>query len=70
VDGHGSHLTYEFLQYAHNARIVIVGLPSHTTDFLQPLDRVIFRVLQRFYAQAVDERARNMETVTKRNFAR
>jgi hypothetical protein len=69
VDGHGSHLTYEFLRYAHDARIVVVGLPSHTTDFLQPLDRVIFRALQRYYGQAVDEHARKMLTVTKGNFA-
>ncbi|EUC56342.1 DDE superfamily endonuclease, partial [Rhizoctonia solani AG-3 Rhs1AP] len=69
LDGHGSHLTYEFLQYAHDARIIIVGLPSHTTDFLQPLDCVIFRVLQRFYGHAVDDQARNMLTVNKQSFA-
>jgi hypothetical protein len=43
LDGHGSHLTYKFLQYAQDACIVGVGLPSHTTDFLQPLDQVIFK---------------------------
>lgn len=47
----------------------MLGLPSHTTDFLQPLDRVIFRSLQRFYGQAVDEYARKNLAVTKRNFA-
>ncbi|CAE6401416.1 unnamed protein product [Rhizoctonia solani] len=35
----------------------------------KPLDRVIFRVLQQFYGQAVEKKAKDFLTVNKRNFA-
>jgi hypothetical protein len=69
MDGHGSHLAYGFLNYAFNARIIVVGLPSHTTDILQPLDRVVFRVLQRYYRQAVEEKLHQHVSINKSNFA-
>lgn len=68
LDGHGSHVTYGFLKYAVDARIIVVGLPSHTTDFVQPLDRVLFRPLQRNYSKEVDRRMRNNQAVTKELF--
>ncbi|KAF8758803.1 zinc finger protein [Rhizoctonia solani] len=69
LDGHGSHLTYEFLQYAWDAHIIVIGLPSHTTDFLQPLDRVVFCALQQYYSQAVGKRMQQMLHVTKSSFS-
>ncbi|KAF8594770.1 hypothetical protein BDV93DRAFT_549088 [Ceratobasidium sp. AG-I] len=65
LDGHGSHVTYEFLKYAIEAQIMVIGLPSHTTDFLQPLDRVLFRPLQRAYSKEVGRRMQNNQAVTK-----
>jgi hypothetical protein len=41
-DGHGSHLTYEFITYCWDNKIIPFGLPSHTSHILQPLDVVIF----------------------------
>ncbi|KAF8721838.1 DDE superfamily endonuclease, partial [Rhizoctonia solani] len=69
LDGHGSHLTYEFLQYTWDAHIIVIGLPSHTTDFLQPLDRVVFRALQWYYSQAVGKWMQQMLHVTKSSFS-
>ncbi|KAG9127710.1 hypothetical protein FRC07_010633, partial [Ceratobasidium sp. 392] len=68
LDGHGSHLSFGFLDYAFRNRILVLGLPSHTTDFLQPLDVAIFRPLQRAYAQEVNKRVREHRPVTKDTF--
>lgn len=38
VDGHGSHLTREFIQYAEQQYIQLFALPPHTTHLLQLLD--------------------------------
>ena len=42
MDGHGSHVAWEFLQYAIDHDISLVCLPPHTTHLLQPLDIEIF----------------------------
>lgn len=68
MDGHGSHLTFDFLDYAFKHQILVVGLPSHTTDFLQPLDVAIFRPLQRACGQEVDKRLRQHQVITKETF--
>jgi len=35
VDGHSSHFTYDFLQYAKEHKIEVLCLPSNTTHILQ-----------------------------------
>ena len=47
VDGHNSHYTIEFLQYAREVNINILCYPSHTTHVLQGLDVVAFAILKR-----------------------
>jgi hypothetical protein len=42
VDGHGSHLTRNFLQYCLTHKILLCILPPHSTHSLQPLDVVLF----------------------------
>lgn len=51
LDGHASHVnSVEMLEYAESNDIIILCLPSHTTHFLQPLDRSFFKSLKaRFY---------------------
>lgn len=39
VDGHASHCDVCMLDVADENGIIIISLPSHTIDFLQPLDR-------------------------------
>jgi uncharacterized protein YndB with AHSA1/START domain len=49
VDGHGSHLTFEFLEYCEAHRILVSVLPPHSTHTLQPLDVVCFKPLSGAY---------------------
>ena len=63
VDGHGSHLTLEFINYARQANITIICYPPHTTHLLQGLDVVAFAQLKRTYARHV----KAFETYTGRS---
>ena len=42
VDGHGSHVTHEVIKLCLENKIVLLCLPAHSTDLLQPLDVAIF----------------------------
>ncbi|KAI4469576.1 hypothetical protein MML48_1g06319 [Holotrichia oblita] len=47
LDGHASHCTsVELLELADANDVVLICLPSHTTHFLQPLDRAVFKSLK------------------------
>jgi hypothetical protein len=51
-DGHGSHLTWEFLHLCEQWGIIPFIFPPHTTHLVQPLDGSPFRALkQRFRAK-------------------
>jgi hypothetical protein len=49
LDGHGSHLTFEFLEYGEAHRILVSVFPPHSTHTLQPLDVVCFSPLSGAY---------------------
>lgn len=50
LDGHASHCgNVEMLEFAKDNDIILLGLPSHTTHFLQPLDRSFFKSLKSYY---------------------
>jgi uncharacterized protein YndB with AHSA1/START domain len=49
VDGHGSHLTFEFLEYCEAHRILVSVFPPHSTHTLQPLNVVCFKPLSSTY---------------------
>ncbi|KAI4459542.1 dde superfamily endonuclease [Holotrichia oblita] len=52
-DGHSSHCSdTEMLEYCPENDIILVCLPSHTTQFLQPLDRCVFKSLKLHYYNA------------------
>lgn len=55
VDGHGSHLTQDFLEYCHQKRIILAVLPPHSTQTLQPLDVVCFKPLSSAYSNELDD---------------
>jgi DDE superfamily endonuclease len=42
MDGHGSHLTYDFIVKCYEYGIIPFCLPPHTTHILQPLDVCVF----------------------------
>jgi hypothetical protein len=50
LDGHGSHMTMQFLSYAADKRILVMVFPSHSTYTLQPLDVGLFRPLSSYYS--------------------
>jgi hypothetical protein len=55
-DGHGSHLTFEFLSFCQRHKILCFCFVSHTTHFAQPLDQKPFLALKKEF------RRRNTES--------
>lgn len=55
LDGHGSHVTYEFIEHCVHNSILLLCLPSHSTHLIQPLDVGLFGPYQHYYGQAVDK---------------
>ena len=55
VDGHNSHYSFEFLDYARTERIHVLCYPTHTTHVYQGLDVVVFSVLKRRWSEGEDE---------------
>jgi hypothetical protein len=49
MDSHGSHLTYEFLQFCDRHHIIAYCFIPHTTHICQPLDSRPFQVLKDYY---------------------
>ena len=50
ADGHGSHITMEFLTWCIEHRIHTEIYPPHSTYRLQPLDIGLFRPLSQYYS--------------------
>ena len=71
VDGHGSHLNMQFLNWCEQHRILVAVYPPHSTHRLQPLDVGCFAPLATFYSQALDHLIRQSQgrtTISKRDF--
>ena len=66
LDGHGSHITWQFCQFALEKNIQIICLPAHSTHLLQPLDVGIFGPLQHYYGKAADTHMRDTWTGVKK----
>ncbi|MCO5568934.1 hypothetical protein L7F22_022637 [Adiantum nelumboides] len=54
LDGHGSHVSLEVVEKAHNSGIDIVTLPAHTSHKLQPLDVFVFKSLKTHFRKERD----------------
>ena len=50
LDGHGSHLTMDFIEYCDQNKILLIIYPPHSTHTLQPLDVVMFKGLSTAYS--------------------
>ncbi|EPT04069.1 hypothetical protein FOMPIDRAFT_16805, partial [Fomitopsis schrenkii] len=69
VDGHNSHYTRGFLEYARTHRISVVCYPLHSTHIYQGLDVVIFSILKRRWTEERDAyECANGQKVDKTNF--
>lgn len=55
MDGHVSHVTWEFFDFCLAHKIVPFCLPPHSTHLLQPLDVGLFSPLQRHYSNMLDK---------------
>jgi hypothetical protein len=56
IDGHGSHVTMDFIRFCDNNKILLCILPPHSTHTLQPLDVVCFSPLATKYSQELTNR--------------
>ena len=68
VDGHNSHYTCKFLEYARSHQIEVIGYLSHSTHVYQGLDVVIFGPMKHNWGLAQDEWEQKGHTVDKTNF--
>ena len=54
LDGHGSHVTKDFINYCDSHKILLLIFPPHATHTLQPLDVVCFKSLSQNYSTELD----------------
>ncbi|XP_021363005.1 uncharacterized protein LOC110456536, partial [Mizuhopecten yessoensis] len=54
-DGHGSHNNVEFVELSKQNDIILVELPSHTSNWTQPLDRTVFKLMKSHWNTALDD---------------
>ena len=73
LDGHGSHVTMEFLNYCEQSKILAMTYPPHSTHTLQPLDVGIFSPLSRAYGDELEaflHTSLGLSAVTKKEIFR
>ncbi|KAF4287008.1 hypothetical protein CNMCM8689_001357 [Aspergillus fumigatus] len=73
LDGHGSHLTMEFINYCDDNKILLMTYPPYSTHSLQPLDVGIFSPLATAYSKQLEEflhKSMGLSHITKRDFFR
>jgi hypothetical protein len=71
LDGHGSHLTMDFIEYCDQNKILLAVYPPHSTQTLQPLDVVMFKPLATGYSDKVAafmKRSQGLTSMSKRDF--
>ncbi len=56
IDGHGSHVSLEFIKYCTQNQIVALCLFPHTNHILQPLDVRIFGPLANAYKLLIEKK--------------
>jgi len=55
VDGHNSHYTQAFLEYATAHRIHVLCYPAHGTHVYQGLDVVVFGILKLYFWRSMGQ---------------
>ena len=69
VDGHNSHYTQSFLEYAASHWFYVLCYPAHGTHVYQGLDIVVFDVLKLYWMQAKEKWEREKRTtIDETNF--
>jgi hypothetical protein len=57
MDGHGSHITIDFMYECYINRIICLYIPAHTSHVLQPLDLACFSSVKTRYRSQIQELA-------------
>ena len=73
LDGHSSHVNWEFIKICDKNNIILGILPPHSTHRLQPLDLKIFLPLSTAYSRQIDQifnKSMGYTRLTKCNFWR
>ncbi|KAF7571788.1 hypothetical protein PtrM4_092880 [Pyrenophora tritici-repentis] len=71
LDGHGSHVTMDFINYCNDHKILLLVFPPHATHTLQPLDVGMFKPLSTAYSTELSShlyRSQGLIPVTKGDF--
>ncbi|KAI1676182.1 DDE-1 multi-domain protein [Pyrenophora tritici-repentis] len=63
LDGYGSHVTPEFIEYCNRHRILLMVFPPHSTHTLQPLDVVMFKPLSISYSNELTNHLHNAQVL-------
>ena len=66
VDSHGTHETSGLITKAREQSVEIFSLPGHTTHWLQPLDRSIFKPFKTAYDRICSEHLQNTDNVVSK----
>nr|CAI5850712.1 unnamed protein product [Callosobruchus analis] len=65
LDGHTTHSkNIEAIELARNNGVIMLQLPGHTTNRLQPLDVAVFRPLELYYTEANEKWLRSHPGLT------
>jgi hypothetical protein len=71
LDGHGSHVTMDFIEYCDQHKILLAIFPRHSTHTLQPLDVCMFKPLSQAYSDELSvflERSQGLLPIKKGDF--
>lgn len=71
LNGHGSHLTTNFIDFCDGSRVPLAVFPPHSTHSVQSLDVVLFGPLSKYYSAELDRhlhRTQGITRITKRDF--
>jgi hypothetical protein len=71
LDGHGSHVTMDFIDYCDRNKILLIVLPPHSTHTLQPLDVCLFKPLSQAYSSELSsfiQRSQGLLPIKKGDF--
>jgi hypothetical protein len=71
LDGHGSRLTDDFIDYCNANKILLMVFPPHSTHSLQPLNVVMFSPLSKAYSAELSRhlhRSQGLISVKKGDF--
>ena len=69
-DGHLSHMDYATIKHAKENNVIILKLPPHTTDLLQPLDVSVFKSLKEKWGKVLFQRlCKTRSTLSRSEFS-